>query len=300
MLRDVSYPTRIMIASIVLVGATAVASVASAASFICEAPADCEPAAVSATHAERATPGARPAAVHPTAAASYSTRRVTHDAAAHHRRHPRTHHTEPNLRAHEVTAASLPARVPARPRVPRSSHRASAPALGHRDGGTRTSGAAGVPVSAAGALSIAVLGTCVHQRTRDRLRSLSQPLESRGPPRAGPHATLASRRTRGAREFTVGASAPHPPLGGSHNSRVSPSPLRVPPHLAPPLPACAPLERRFPPLACVQAAARDARSASAPACLPVFRCTGAPGPTWSARSRASALRCRPLDPEESR
>jgi hypothetical protein len=156
-----------------------------------------------------------------------------------------------------------------------------------------------VPVSAAGALSIAVFGTCVHQRTRDRLRSISAPLESRGPPRAGPHLTSASRRSRVARESSAGASAPNPPLGGSPESRVSPSPLRARPRPAPPAHARPPLERPYPPSAGAQAAASDARPACAPL-HPDFRCPGPAGPTSSARSRAGAQRCRSLDPEELR
>jgi hypothetical protein len=274
--------------SIVLAGALSLASTASASTVACDDP------VVNAAPAAHATPVAKPGTVHPSAAASYSTRHVAHDAAVHHRRHLRTHHLEPSLRAHVVTAASLPARLPARPRVPRSGHRSPAPALSHRDApGTRTGGSDGLPVSTASALSIAILGTCVHQRTRDRLRSVSQPLESRGPPRAGPHATLAARRTRSARESTAGASAQHPPIGGSQITRVSPSPLRVPPHLAPPTPARVPLERPVP--LSVQrmtpAAARVLLPVSATRSFPVsFRCTGAHGPTWSARSRAGALR----------
>ena len=221
MLRDVSRPTRILMTSIALAGGLCLASAASASTVACDEP------VVNAAPAAHATRVARTAAVHPTTAASNSTRHVSHDAGVHHRRHPRTHHAETSLRAHVVTAASLPARLPARPRVPRSSHRAAAPALSHRDAGTRAGGPVGLPFSTASALSLAILGTCVHQRTRDRLRSVSQPLESRGPPRAGPHTTLAACRSRGARESTVGASALHPPIGGSSNSRVSPSPLRV-------------------------------------------------------------------------
>ena len=239
MLPDVTSPTRTVIASIVLAGAMAVASAASAATVNC----DCGETVVSTTPAPSSTPVARPATVHPMSAASNSTRHVAHEGAVHHRRHAHTHHAEPNLRAHVVTAASLPARVPARSRVPRSSHRAPALAFGHRSASTRAGGSAGLPISAASALSIAILGTCVHQRTRTRLRSVSQPLESRGPPRAGPHTTLAARFWRGARESTGVASAPHPPIGGPHISRVSPSPLGVPPHLAPPSPSRAPLER---------------------------------------------------------
>lgn len=271
MLRDVSPPTRLVIASIVLAGAVSLAPLA------------------------HATPVSRPAAVHPTSAASSSTRRVARVAGAHHRHHARVHHSEPNLRAHEVTAASLPARVPSRPRVPRSNHRAPATVYRHLDTGARTSGAAGVAVGTAGTLSIAILGTCVHQRTRDRLRSISEPLESRGPPRAGPSfATLASRPARGAREFTADASAPQPPLGGPRISRVSPSPLRDAPHLAPVPALPAPLARPF------AACARDPRPAHPFVPQPDSRCSGAPGPTWSARSRASALRCRSLDPEDYR
>lgn len=285
MLRDVSTPTRIMIASIVLAGALGLASAASASTVTCDDPVVSAPVA-------HATPVSRPGSVRPTTAASYSTRHIAHDAAVHHRRHVHTHHIEPSLRAHVVTAASLPARLPARPHVPRTSHRAPAPALGHRDAGSRTGGAAGLPVSAASALSIAILGTCVHQRTRDRLRSVSQPLESRGPPRAGPFATLAACDSRGAREFTEGAVAQHPPIAGSHISRVSPSPLRVPPQLAPPTPARDPLERPDPLRAqrIEPAAARDPRPACAFPTFPSSRCTGAHGPTWSARSRAGALR----------
>ena len=285
MLRNVSRPTRTLLTSIVLAGALAVASAASASTVTCDDP------VVSAAPVARATPVARPGTAHPSAAASISTRHVAHDAAVHHRHHLRTHHIEPSLRAHVVTAASLPAKMPARPRVPRSSHRATAPALSHRTGGTRTGGTAGLPVSTASALSLAILGTCVHQRTRDRLRSVSQPLESRGPPRAGPHATLASCDSRGARESTVGATQ-HPPIAGSQISRVSPSPLRVPPHLAPPTPACVPLERPDPlsPKRISLAAARDPGLACATPAFPSSRCTGAHGPTWSARSRAGALR----------
>jgi hypothetical protein len=271
MLRDVSHPTRLVIASIVLVGAVSLASAA------------------------HATPVSHPAAVHPTSAASSTTRRVAHVTGARHAHHARIHHSEPNLRAHVVTAASLPARVPSRPRVPRSNHRAPATVYRHLDTGARTSGAAGMPVSAAGALSIAILGTCVHQRTRARLRSISEPLESRGPPRAGPSfATLASRPARGAREFTADASAPHPPLAGPRNSRVSPSPLRDAPHPAPAPAVPAPLECSF------VARARDPRPARPAVPQLDSRCPGAPGPTWSARSRACALRCRPLEPEELR
>jgi hypothetical protein len=144
-------------------------------------------------------------------------------------------------------------------------------------------------VSAASALSLAILGTCVHQRTRDRLRSASQPLESRGPPRAGPHTTLAARHSRGARESS-GRAAQHPPIGGSSITRVSPSPLRVPPHLGTPTPARVPLERPNPVFQGFQAAARDPRPACARPTFPSSRCAGAHGPTWSARSRAGALR----------
>src|SRR5262245_40797024 len=203
MLRDVSHRARIVVGLVALAGVTLLAPLPSAA------------------------PLARPAAVHPPAAASNSTRRATH--VTHHRRHARAHHTEPNLRANEPIAASQPARVPPRPHATRTSHRTAATVTSHRDGPARAGGAAGVPVTAAGTLSIAVLGACVHQRTRDRLRSISQPLESRGPPRAGPFTNLASRCSRAARESAAGPSAPHPPLGGSPTSRVSPSPLRVRP-----------------------------------------------------------------------
>jgi hypothetical protein len=142
------------------------------------------------------------AAVHPTAAPSSSTRHVAH-VAAHHKHHVRAHRTEPSLHAQPVARASQPApsRVPAHPRVPRSSHGATAPNVMHRDGGTRATGAAGLPVTGVSALSIAVLGTCVHQRTRDRLRSVSQPLESRGPPRAGPTESSACSIVRGAHDL---------------------------------------------------------------------------------------------------
>jgi hypothetical protein len=296
MLWHVSRPMRTLLASIVIAGAMTATSVASAATVIRDEPVG------STAPALHTSPAAHPAALHPMTAASNSTRHVAHDAVLHRRHHAHTRHAEPSLRAHVVSAASLPARVPPRPRVPRSSHRAPAPALGHRDAGSRTGGAAGLPASAASALSIAVLGTCVHQRTRDRLRSVSQPLESRGPPRAGPHATLASRDPRGARESTVGASAPHPPTGRSLHSRVIPSPASGPPHLAPPTPARDPLARPDPLHAqrMAPAAVHDARPARALRRFPVSRRTGAQGPTWSARSRAGALRCRSLDPEESR
>jgi len=286
MLRDVSSPARNVLTSVVLAGALCIVSAASAATVACDEPvASTAPAA----HATRAS---RPAAVHPTSAASNSTRHVAHDAAVHHRRHARTHAIEPSLRAHVVTAASLPARTPSRPRVPHPGRHASALATSHRGAGTRAGGAAGLPLSTASALSLAILGTCVHQRTRDRLRSVSQPLESRGPPRAGPHTTLAACHSRGARESTVGASALHPPIGGSSNSRVSPSPLRVPPHLAPPLPTRVPLERPDPLRAqrVTSAAAHDLRLVCALPTFPSSRCPGAHGPTWSARSRAGALR----------
>src|SRR5262245_30371069 len=162
MLRDVKTTFGSLIRSIALVSAVLVAPVARAA-----------------VHP----------AVRPTPAPSSSTRRVAHVAGAHHRHHVRAHHVETSLRAQHAAPASMPApaRTPARvPRVPRSSHGATAPNLTHRDGGTRASGTNGLPVTAASAQSIAVPGTCVHQRTRDRLRSVSEPLESRGPPRAGP------------------------------------------------------------------------------------------------------------------
>jgi len=234
MLRNVSTPTRTVFSSIVLAGALAVASAASAATVNC----DCGEPVVSATPAPRATVS-HPVAVHPTAAASISTRHVAHEGTLHHRRHAHTHKSETSLRAHVVTAASLPASVPPRPRVPRSSHRAPALALGHRSMSPRAGGSDGLPISAASALSIAILGTCVHQRTRTRLRSVSQPLESRGPPRAGPFATPAARFALGPRESTGGARAPHPPIGRSHICRVSPSPLQ----LAALTPASALLER---------------------------------------------------------
>jgi len=286
MLRNVSCPTRIMFASVVLAGALGIASAASASTVYVDEP------VVSAAPVAHASHVARTASVHPTAAASNSTRHVAHDSAVHHRRRsqvPRTHHIETSLRPHVVTAASLPIRLPARPHVPRSSHRTPATITSHRDASTRTGGAAGLPVSAASALSIAILGTCVHQRTRDRLRSVSQPLESRGPPRAGPHTTLAARDSRGAREFS-GPAAQHPPIGGSSIARVSPSPLRVPHHLAPPTPARVPLERPNPVFLGFLAAARDPRPRGAHRSFPSSRCTGAHGPTWSARSRAGALR----------
>ena len=236
MLRDVTTPTRTVFTTIVLAGALAVASAASAATVNC----DCGEPVVIAPPAQRAV---HLAAVHPTSAASISTRHVSHEGALHHRRHMRTHHIEPNLRARVVTAASLPASVPARPRVPRTNHHAPALVLGHNSMGHRAGGSSGLPISAASALSIAVLGTCVHQRTRTRLRSVSQPLESRGPPRAGPKATFAARLARGARESTGGASAPHPPIGRSPLSRVSSSPLCVPPRLATPTDVRVSLER---------------------------------------------------------
>jgi len=284
MLHNVSCPTRILIASVVLAGALGVASAASASTVCLDEP------VVSAAPAAHASHVARAASVHPTAAAINSTRHAAHDSAVHHRRRvARTHHIETSLRPHVVTAASLPARVPARPSVPRSSHRTPATVSSHRDASTRTGGTTGLPVSAASALSLAILGTCVHQRTRDRLRSVSQPLESRGPPRAGPHTTLAARHPRGDREFT-GLAAQRPPIGGSYIARVSPSPLRVPPHLGTPTPARVPLERPNPFFRGFQAAARDRARRGAHPTFPSSRCTGAHGPTWSARSRAGALR----------
>jgi len=222
MLHIVTSPTRFAIASVVLAGALLATSVAGAA------------------------PIARPSSVKPAPAPCSSTRHVARASASagvHHRRHTRTHHTEPNLREHKVTAASLPAPArPRTPRVPRSSHRAAAPVISHRTNGSpRTSGSAGLPMSAAGALSIAVLGTCVHQRTRDRLRSISEPLESRGPPRAGPIES-SFRRWRGARESSGDASAP-PPLLGSRTYRVNPSPDRLGQHPPLPVPGRPPLER---------------------------------------------------------
>jgi hypothetical protein len=301
MLRDVSTPARFVLTTLVLVGAVSLASVASAASVA-------QPVAIH--------------TVHPTPAASNSTRHVAHVTgvtSVHHRHHARLHHTEPNLRAHVVTAASLPARVPSRPRVPRSNHRTPATVYSHRDTGPRTSSTTGMPVSSAGLLSLAILGTCVHQRTRDRLRSISEPLESRGPPRAGPSfATLASRSARGAREFTADASAPHPPLGGPRNSRVTPTPdhrfapvPRAASHPAPTSASAATLERLEPlrvhatagpgPRLHARAPRLPAARGARPACpiVPqrVSRCTGACGPTWSALSRAGALRCRSLEPE---
>jgi hypothetical protein len=239
-----------------------------------------------------AVPVARPVSAKPTTAPSISTRHVAHETAVHHHRHARLHHIEPNLRAHVVTAASLPARVPARQRVPRSNHRTPATVRSHRDVGSRTSSTAGLPVSTAGALSIAILGTCVHQRTRDRLRSISGPLESRGPPRAGPTATFPAPASRARREPAAGATAPHPPLRGSLLSRVNPSPLCVRQQLAPPPPARVPLERPFP-------AARATGPCARPI-APFLTLYGGPCPTRSARSRADASRCRTLEPEEFR
>ena len=188
------------------------------------------------------------AAVHPTAAPSNSTRHVTHDTSTHHKRHVRAHRTEPNLHAQPVAPASQPApiRTPAHPRLPRSSHGATAPNVTHRDGGTRRGptrggwGAAGLPVTGASAMSLAVLGTCVHQRTRDRLRSVSQPLESRGPPRAGPTESSVCRIVRGAHDFPPSASALNLPLGRSPDHRAS-HPFG-PPRLSP-WPAASPLAR---------------------------------------------------------
>lgn len=223
MLHIVTSPTRFAIASIVVAGALLATSVASAA------------------------PIASAASVKPAPAPCNSTRHVARASASagvHHRHHARAHHTEPNLREHKVTAASLPAPArPRLPRVPRSGHHAATTVISHRGAGSpRTSGSAGLPMSAAGALSIAVLGTCVHQRTRDRLRSISQPLESRGPPRAGPTES-SLRRWRGARESSGDASALHPPLRGSLSHRVGPSPHRVGQHYKLPVPGRQPLER---------------------------------------------------------
>ena len=177
MLRYVSPRTRIATASYVLAGTLF--------------------AALLVTSSASAAPAAGGSTLKPTVAAAgaSSTHRAAHVGGVHHRRHARTHPTEPNLRAHEITAVSLPVPAPA-PKRPRTNHRANALAIGHRHDGARANGAAGVPVSAAGALSIAVLGACVHQRHRLRPRFVSQPLESRGPPRAGPLSSLASHAAR--------------------------------------------------------------------------------------------------------
>jgi|KBSSwiStaDraftv2_1062776.scaffolds.fasta_scaffold181075_2 hypothetical protein len=264
MLRYVRTPTRIVTPSLALAGALF--------------------AALLATSSASAGPAERAAVVKPTTAASSTTRRVAHVRSVHHRRHAHAHRTEPSLRAREVTAASLP--MPARaPKRPRTSHRGNAIATGHRDVGARANGAAGMPVSAAGALSIAVLGACVHQRHRLRLRSVSQPLESRGPPRAGPLSSPASRRPHAARESSAGIRFPHPLLAGSPPIPGE-SPLGPVFHTGTPRPAPrdrehVPLERPHPP--------HTQRVSPAPARFPSrFPLYGAPGPTRSARSRAAA------------
>ena len=228
------------------------------------------------------------AAVHPTVAPSSSTRHVAH-VAAHHKHHVRAHRTEPNLHAQPVARASQPApvRVPAHPRVPRSSHGATAPNVTHRDGGTRTNWAAGLPTTGVNALSIAVLGTCVHQRTRDRLRSVSQPLESRGPPRAGPNESSACRIVRGAHDLPPSASALNLPHGRSpvHRASRTAQPF-CPPRLSP-WPVASPLATHTCPL---EPPFHDARALSR-------------GPASSANSPISAVQgpCAPSEaPERGR
>ena len=263
MLRDVSKATRFLIGAAVLAGSLLATTV------VCAAPAS------------------RTGAVRPTPAASSSTRRVAHVSGVHRHRHLRAHRTETSLRERPVAAATspAPARVPTRSRVPRTSRHAAAPTISHRDGGARANGAACLAVGATSARSIAVLGTCVHQRTRVRLRTVSELLESRGPPRAGPTHTFLALPTRGAREHTAAPAPPTihtdgDPSSGPASLRTSRRRLRLALTSA-----SRSLERPFPD------AARLAPTHS--------RCTGAPCPTRNARTRAGVPRCRPLAPKET-
>ena len=231
--------------------------------------------------------------VHPAAAPVSSTRQVAHGLSAHHRRHTaRLHRVETSLRTHVVAASSLPApaRKPAHPPLPRTGHRAPDLTLRHRDTGSRTHGGAGLPFAATGTLSLAVLGACVHQRTRDRLRSISERLESRGPPRAGPLHATASRSERGALDdIPPSASALNHPPGWSPDTRALTHPqsfriARTDHALAgvyPPPPA---VSSRCPALPALARPFHARASRSTP------QWTGALRPTRSARARASAPR----------
>jgi len=267
MLRYVSPRTRILTASYVLAGTLF--------------------AALLVTSSARAAPAAGGSTLKPTVAAAgaSSTHRAAHVGGVHHRRHARTHPTEPNLRAHEITAVSLPVPAPA-PKRPRTNHRANALAIGHRHDGARANGAAGMPVSAAGALSIAVLGACVHQRHRLRPRFVSQPLESRGPPRAGPLSNLASPLPRAARESTADVRRSHPTHAGSPLHRVNSSPV----------PRALPISNTSRSSAPSWSLLASSCPASSRVPRPIPRCTGASGP-HGAPGRGRLLRA--VDPSKS-
>ena len=202
--------------------------------------------------------GAQHGTVRPASTPSSSTRKVTRPPGTH-RRHARLRHSDPNLRAHHPRANALPpTRRPARPRVPPSGRHAPSPQVRHRDGGSRTLGATGLPATATGPLSLAVLGTCANQRDRARIQKALEHLEGRGPPRAGPIDASAVASTRGAPAHLPRARAlthphgwapcsraPHTPHLSSL-SRLSPAALVVRPAIWP----ARPPPPRPPPHAC--------------------------------------------------
>ena len=210
--------------------------------------------------------GAAHAALRPASAPSSTTRHFTRAPGAR-RHHARLRHSEASLRAHRVPASSMPgpARRPARPRVPTSGRHAPSPQVQNRDGGTRSSDTPGLPAAAAGALSLAMLGTCVNQRNRPRHRRGLERLESRGPPRGSPNDPAAAPLALGAPAHLISRPT-HPPGWAPRPgaSRTSPH-SRSSRHLLPPDDAVAPRSFRLTRPAHARASALEACASRAAA-----------------------------------